>query len=141
MASLAEMMERESLKHSDEEADNLARSTKKFKDSHKVEGDKGDKTHAKIGSYRDKLVGCIHGAFERAFGFDSDMQEDVESDNEDEFAQDGNLRVCFSREEKTRMRAPWYQGLIIKHFGRKVGYPYMYLRFEACGIRKEAWIV
>nr|POE50002.1 hypothetical protein CFP56_33344 [Quercus suber] len=93
-------MERESLKHFDEEEDNLARCTKKFKDSHQVEGAKGDKTHAKIGSYRDKLVGYIPGAFERAFGFDSDMQEDVESDNEDELAQDGNLRVCFSREKK-----------------------------------------
>nr|POE93838.1 hypothetical protein CFP56_16152 [Quercus suber] len=97
-----EIMERESLKRSDEETDNLARSAKKYKDSHQVEGDKGDKTHAKIGSYRDKLVGCIPGTFERAFGFDSDMQEDVESDNEDELAQDDNLRVCFSREEKTR---------------------------------------
>nr|POE64359.1 uncharacterized protein CFP56_12408 [Quercus suber] len=96
-------MERESLKHSDEEVDNLAHCTKKFKDSHQVEGDKGDKTHAKIGSYRDKLVGCIPGAFERAFGFDSDMQEDVELDNEDELAQDGNLRVCFSKEEKTHL--------------------------------------
>ena len=124
-------MERESLKRSNEEADNLAHSTKKFKDSHQVEGDKGDKTHAKIGSYRDKLVGCIPGAFERAFGFDSNMQEDVESDNEDEFAQDGNLRVCFSREEKTRMRAPWYQGLIIKPFGKKVGYPYLVSKIQS----------
>nr|POE93836.1 hypothetical protein CFP56_16150 [Quercus suber] len=81
-----EIMERESLKRSDEETNNLARSAKKFKDSHQVEGDKGDKTHAKIGSYRDKLVGCIPGAFERAFRFDSDMQEDVESENEDELA-------------------------------------------------------
>nr|POE69593.1 uncharacterized protein CFP56_14399 [Quercus suber] len=118
-------MERESLKHSDEEVDNLARSTKKFKDSHQLEGDQGSKPHARIGSYRDKLVGCIPGAFERAFGFNSEMQEDIESDNEDEDAQDDGLRVCFSREEKTRMRSPWYQGLIIKPFGSKVGYTYL----------------
>nr|POF03716.1 uncharacterized protein CFP56_06636 [Quercus suber] len=118
-------MERENLKRTDEEADNLARSTKKFKESHHLEGEQGDKAHAKIGSYRDKLVGCIPGAFERAFGFNSEMQEDIESDNEDESAQDGRLRVCFSREEKSRMRSPWYQGLIIKPFGSKVGYTYL----------------
>nr|POE71077.1 hypothetical protein CFP56_58433 [Quercus suber] len=118
-------MERESLKRSDEGADNLARSTKKFKDSHQLEGEQGDKTYVRIGSYRDKLVGCILGAFERAFGFNSEMQEDIESDNEDEVAQDGSLRVCFSREEKTQICAPWHQGLIIKSFGRKVSYTYL----------------
>nr|POF19473.1 uncharacterized protein CFP56_61118 [Quercus suber] len=118
-------MERDSLKRSDEEADNLARSTKKFKESHQLEGDQGSKPHARIGSYRDKLVGCIPGAFERAFGFNSEMQEDIESDVEDDDAQADGLRVRFSREEKTRMRAPWYQGLIIKPFGSKVGYNYL----------------
>lgn len=45
------------------------------------------------------MAGLIPGAFEKAFGFDSAMQEDIESDNEDEHAQDGSVRVCFSREE------------------------------------------
>ena len=95
------MIERENLKRSDEEADTLARSTKKFKDSHQIAEDKEGNQHAKVGSYRDKLVGAIPSAFEKAFGFASAMQEDVESDNEDEEIQDGSLRVCFSREDKS----------------------------------------
>ena len=70
-------------------------------------------------------MGAIPGAFEKAFGFASAMQEDVESDNEDEQTQDGSLGVCFSKDDKTRMRAPWYQALIIKPFGRKVGYSFL----------------
>nr|POE73708.1 hypothetical protein CFP56_66700 [Quercus suber] len=117
--------ERENLKRSDEEADTLARSTKKFKDGHQVAEDKEDNLHAKAGSYRDKLVGSIPGAFEKAFGFASDMQEDVVSDDEDEHAEDGSIRVCFSRDEKSCMRAPWYQALIIKPFGRRIGYSFL----------------
>ena len=118
-------MERENLKRSDEEANTLARSTKKFKDSHQVAKDKEDNLHDKAGSYRDKLVGSIPGAFEKAFGFACDMQEDIEFDDEYEHAEDGSLRVCFSRDDKTRIRAPWYQALIIKPFGRKVGYSFL----------------
>ena len=119
------LMDRENLKRFDEKADTLTRSTKKFKDSHQLAEDKEDNIHAKVGSYRDKLVGSIPGAFEKAFGFASAMQEDIESDNEEEHAQDGNIKVCFSRDDKTRMRAPWYQALIIKPFGRKVGYSFL----------------
>ena len=124
-------MERESLKRSDEETDNLARSTKKFKDSHQSTEDKEDNLHAKVGSYKDRLVGSIPGAFEKAFGFASAMQEDVELDNEDEHAQDGSFIVCFSRDDKTRMKAPWYQALIIKPFGRKVGYSFLVSKIQS----------
>nr|POE80336.1 hypothetical protein CFP56_14099 [Quercus suber] len=79
-------MERERLKHSDEEADTLLCSTKKFKESHQIRGDKNENHMSRMGSYRDKLVGSIPGAFEKAFGFDNDMQEDFESDQEDEDA-------------------------------------------------------
>ena len=36
-----------------------------------------------MGSYKEKLVGAIPRAFTQAFGFDSSMQEDLESDNEE----------------------------------------------------------
>ena len=133
-------MERESLKHSNAETDNLACSTKKFKDSHQSTEDKEDNLHAKVGSYRDRLVGSIPGAFEKAFGFASAMQEDVESDNEDEHAQDGSLIVCFSRDDKTHMGAPWYQALIIKPFGGRWVTLFLSLRFGVCGIQGEVWI-
>nr|POE93730.1 uncharacterized protein CFP56_30503 [Quercus suber] len=119
------LMERENLKRSDEEVDTLVHSTKKFKDSHQLAEGKEDNIHAKVGSYRAKLVGSILGAFEKAFGFASAMQEDIESDNEEEHAQNGSIRVCFSRDDKTHMRATSYQALIIKPFGRKLGYSFL----------------
>ena len=42
-------------------------------------------------------MGAIPGAFEKAFGFASAMQEDMEFDNEDEQTQDGSLRVFLQR--------------------------------------------
>ena len=73
-------MERERLKHSEEEVDTLLRSTKKFKETHQSTRERNENHMARMGSYRDKLVGSIPGAFEKAFGFDSAMQEDVEFD-------------------------------------------------------------
>ena len=53
------------------------------------------------------------------------MQEDIESDNEEENTHEGSVRVCFSREDKSRMRPLLHQALIIKSFGRKVGYSFL----------------
>ena len=129
-------MERERLKRSEEEEDTLSCSTKKCKESHQTTGDRNENHMARMGSYRDKLVGSIPGAFEKAFGFDSAMQEDVESDQEDENALDDNIKVCFSREEKTRMRAPWYQTLIIKPFGRKIAYSFLVSKLRSmCNLK------
>jgi len=55
--------ERGRLKRFDEEEDTLAPSTKKFKESHQLAGDKEVNQNGKVGSYRDKLVGTIPGAF------------------------------------------------------------------------------
>ena len=76
-------MERERLKRSEEEEDTLARSTKIFKDSHRTHETNENGTRSKMGSYKEKLVGAILGAFAQAFGFNSSMQEDLESDNEE----------------------------------------------------------
>ena len=123
-------MERERLKRSDEEEDTLARSTKKFKDSHCVDGMReNDKGNNGV-SYKEKLVGAIPGAFEQAFGFDCSMQEDVESDNEEVSDQDGDIRIGFSKEEKMRMRAPWQKALIIKTFGRRMTFSFLVERIR-----------
>lgn len=121
-------MERERLKRSDEEEDTLTSSTKKFKDSHLSTGDKGDKENGlrnKVGSYKDKLVGAILGAFKQAFGFDSSMQEDLDSNDDEEQICEGSTKVCFSEEDKVRMRAPWQKALIIKTFGRRMGFSFL----------------
>ena len=88
-------------------------------------------------SYKDKLVGAIPGAFAQAFGFECSMQEDVESNNEEDSDQDGNIRVGFSKEEKMRMRAPWQKALIIKTFGKRMTFSFLVERvrkmWSPCG--------
>ena len=71
------------------------------------------------------MLGTIPGAFEQAFGFESAMQEDLELDREEENLREGCTKVCFSKEEKACMRSPWQHVLIIKPFGRKVGFLYL----------------
>ena len=94
-------MERESLKRSDKEEDILARSTKKFKESHESAGEKQNGLGKKIGSYKDRLVGAILGAFEQAFGFDFSMHEDIESDNEEEQSHEGSTRCVFPKRKRS----------------------------------------
>ncbi|KAK7857807.1 hypothetical protein CFP56_015899 [Quercus suber] len=50
------------------------------------------------------------------------MEEDIVSDDEEEQDQEGSTRVCFSKEEKICMRDPWRRALIIKTFGRRLGF-------------------
>ena len=63
--------EMEDRQRSLEEVDSLARSNKKLKDHHSDHQSEWDSTHSKpnfsigeFGSYRDRLVGAILGAFE-----------------------------------------------------------------------------
>ena len=103
----------------------MACSTKKFKDNHFVgEGNEGTSV-TRQGSYKDKLVGAIPGAFKQAFGFGDTMHEDLESDTEDDSLGEGSTRIFFLKEEKSHMRAPWKNALIIKPFGRKVGFNFL----------------
>ena len=71
------------------------------------------------------MVGAIPGAYEQAFGFDSSMQEDVESDEEVENPGAGCVAIGLNREEKLRIRAPWALSLIVKTFGRNVGFMFL----------------
>lgn len=51
-------------------------------------------------SYKDRLVGSIPGAYEQAFGFESAMEEELESDEEEEGLSEGMTRLSLSKEEK-----------------------------------------
>ena len=124
-------MERETLKRTEEEEDALVRSTKKFKDSHTSPDVNQENPFKSSTSYRDKLTGEIPGAFVQAFGLSNDMEEDMQSDSENGEDTEGNLVVCLSKEEKARIRAVWKKALIIKAFGRKVGYNYLYLKLRS----------
>ena len=91
-----------------------------------------------MGSYKEKLVGAIPGAFAQAFGFDSLMQEDLKFDNEEANDQDGSIRIGFTKEEKARMRASWQKALIIKTFGRRTAFSFLIERvrkmWNPCGV-------
>ena len=121
-------MERE---RSSEEEDTLERSTKKFKEIHpmnevntkRLRDDRFASYSAN--SYKDKLVGSIPGAYEQAFVFSTSMDEEDESDVDDDELCEGMAKLKVSREEKKRIRALWSQSIIVKAFGKSVGFVYM----------------
>ena len=100
-------MERESLKCFEEKEHTLACSTKKFKENHT--STKGEEVNPfrSVRSYRDKQLREIQGAFEQAFGLSNDMEEDAESNTDEDKNDEGNMVVCLTKEEKTRIRAVW----------------------------------
>ena len=60
----------------------------------------------KQGSYKDKLVGAIPGAYKQAFGIGDTIYGDLESNTEEDTPYEGSTRVLFSKEEKACMKAP-----------------------------------
>nr|POF11800.1 hypothetical protein CFP56_47379 [Quercus suber] len=73
-------------------------------------------TKQSAGSYKDRLLGSIPGAYEQAFGLDSTMHEDYASDVEETSLEEGVAAVGVSKEDKARMTAPWNLTLIVKTF-------------------------
>ena len=123
MSGLSEHVERE---RSVKKEDTLSRSTKKYKDHHVFaavdELNKGETLGSSFGSYKDRLVGAILGAYGQAFGFASSMQEDEDLDGEEVEPGEGCVSIGLSKEEKRGIQAPWAQSLIVKTFGRNVGF-------------------
>jgi hypothetical protein len=131
-------------KNSVEEEDSIRRSTKKKKGSHLPRSEEpgmetmgGSEPGSPIGpssriSYKESLLGTIPGAYERAF-FGSNMEEDefYSSDEEDEPPAEGEVVIKFSSELKRRIRAPWTASLIVKVFGRSVGYMFLVNKLKA----------
>uniref|UniRef100_A0A2N9IFC0 CCHC-type domain-containing protein n=1 Tax=Fagus sylvatica TaxID=28930 RepID=A0A2N9IFC0_FAGSY len=87
------------------------------------------------GSYKDRLVGEIPGAFLHAFGLDpsSTVLGEIEEE-EDEILEDvqevidGIANVKLSKNTKVRIRSKWTHSLIIKVFGRSVGFHFLHSR-------------
>ena len=118
-------MERE---RSSEESDMLERSTKKFKDNHcegEYQSGNFDSNANAVRSYKDKLVGDIPGAYEQAFGFEAFMEDEVDSDCEESSLCEGMVAISLSKEEKVRIRELWGNAIIVKTFGRKVGFLFL----------------
>jgi hypothetical protein len=79
-------------------------------------------------SYKDSLIGVIPGAYEHTFfGNNMDDDEIISSDeeNDKEPPEEGEVVIKFTRELKHRIRAPWSTSLIVKVFGRSVGYVFL----------------
>ena len=82
-------------------------------------------------SYKDRLVGDIPRAYEQAFKLDNVWDDGEESDTEVEPLIEGMAEVKLSKETKDRIRAPWSKALIVKVFGRTVGYSYLTFKLNA----------
>ena len=89
----------ESAVKSREEDEELQRSTKKVKEDHRHSiGEEGTR------SYKNKLVGEIPGAFEQAFVVESNMDTEIESDDEFMDLPPGEVAVKLSCERKGKER-------------------------------------
>ena len=118
-----------------EEEAELARSNKKAKDvnhagfgvgqgmgSHQSEQVHAFRPTSPPSSFKEKLVGEISGAYTKAFNFAELMEDDAESDEEVEQLRQGLATVKFTKEFKQHIRSPWYKSLIVKVYGRTIGF-------------------
>ena len=136
------MAPQSSQERSREEEAELSRSTKKVKESHCNDSQQrpfnGINPNAMGSSqlpepnnvkksFKDKLIGEIPGAYAQAFDFfeyiDNGMES--ESDSEVDSLRQGVAAVSLSKATIQRIRAPWSSALIIKVFGRSVGYNFL----------------
>ncbi|XP_065630884.1 uncharacterized protein LOC136068109 [Quercus suber] len=111
-----------------EEEDEFQRSVKKFKES---DGARSFLPPRKLVSYKDSLVGDIPGAYAQAFKFNTEWEDDYESEDEMEPLIEGMAEVKLSKETKARIRAPWSRALIVKVYGRSVGFNYLTFKLNA----------
>ena len=79
-------------------------------------------------SFKDRLVGELPGAYSQAFNFTECMDAEEESDSETTDLREGLIAVKFSKDQKRRFRSPWSKALIVKVFGRSVGFSFLHSR-------------
>ncbi|KAK9990157.1 hypothetical protein SO802_025142 [Lithocarpus litseifolius] len=147
---------------SSEEENELARSNKKVKDSHhanfmedNANAVGGTPWMKDIGntqaSFKDKLVGEIPGAYRQAFDFTNEMEEIPEVERDISSLREGLAAVRLSNDLKQKIRAQWTKALIIKVYGRSVGFSFLQEkimslwkprgRIDCVGLGKEFFIV
>lgn len=122
-----------------EEEAELARSNKKVKDVRHAEFDghmREDQSFCSLSqgsarhplSFKDKLIGEIPGAYVQAFNFTELMEAVEDSDAKTDDLRDGLIAVKFPRELKSWIRSPWSKALIVKVYGRSVGFSFLHGR-------------
>lgn len=112
-----EFAERERSREEDAE---LQRSTKKVKET---EGSIGFGATA---TYRDKLVGAIPRAFAQAFKLDTRVENFPEPVEEVGDLSEGLLAIRLSSKTRNFIQSKWTHALIVKVFGRSVGFHYLH---------------
>ena len=116
-----------------EEEAELSRSKKKVKEVHHAEfvdgaSERGhfqglqDTWGSDRRTFKEKLVGEMPGAYAIAFDFTDMLDMEADSDEEMEDLRQGLVAVKLSKETKIRIRKPWSNALIIKLYGRTVGF-------------------
>ena len=119
-----------------EEEAELLRSKKKVKDVHHANFSEGisengfspRSNNAWVSprkSFKEKLIGEIPGAYAQAFVFNDQMEDDVESDDEVTGLRKGLAVVKLSKESKLHIRESWSNALIVKLYGRKMGFTFI----------------
>nr|POE91644.1 hypothetical protein CFP56_18596 [Quercus suber] len=124
----------ESAIRSREEDAKLQRSTKKVKENHSwapPQSISPQSAQERTQSYKEKLLGEMLGAFEQAFSFGHSMDTEAESDDEFPELPIGEKAMKFSGSTKMRIRAPWSNAIIIKVFGKIMGYHFLHSRITS----------
>ena len=111
-----------------EEEEELHRSIKKFKESNGARSFTQPRT---LVSDRDTLLGDIPGAYEQAFNLERNWDENFESNTDLEPLIKGMVEVKLSKETFSRIKAPWSKALIVKVYGRIVGFNYLTFKINA----------
>nr|POE57017.1 hypothetical protein CFP56_02045 [Quercus suber] len=120
---------------STEEQEELSRSNKKVKNVGHAGFQEGLDMHSssrssdywnQTGTFKDRLVGEVPGAYTQAFSFEHSMEDDIESDEEVETLREGLVAVEFSKDLKNEMRSPWTRALIVKVYGRSMGFNFIH---------------
>ena len=125
-----------------EEVEELSHSNKKVKnvvhsgyqdgqDSPPSTARHGNGAWNQTGTFKDRLIGEIPGAYTQAFSFGDHMDDDLVSDEEVDNLREGLVAVKFSKEFKHQIRSPWNKALIVKVFGRSVGFNYLHNKLLA----------
>ena len=83
----------------------------------------------KQGSYKETFTGSLPGAYVEAFSFKADMEEDACSDDEMNDLVEGVAVVRLSKSIKLCIRGQWSNAIVIKVFGRSIGYHFLYDKF------------
>lgn len=79
-------------------------------------------------SYRDKLEGECTGGFEKKFEVENTMEMETKSNDETEEDLPSKATVSLSGDRKGKILAAWTNALIVKVFGKTVGYHFLISR-------------